>query len=157
MKNKVLFLIGCGLLSTLPYNSTAQEKPAEETTRQIQQIAADIPTHPEEAAQQFHELLKGKNKKNVSLLVAVGNAYLAHNSLEEAQTYADKALKTEPRSAEACVLAGDIALARKRWEKPVDITNKPFCSMQTATKLTTNTHGPTSESIRPCRLKCLPN
>lgn len=114
MKNKILFLIGCGLLSTLPYNSTAQEKPAEETTRQIQQIAANIPTHPEEAAQQFHELLKGKDKKNVSLLVAVGNAYLSHNSLDEAQTYADKALKTEPRSAEACVLAGDIALARKK-------------------------------------------
>lgn len=114
MKNKILFLIGCGLLSTLPYNSTAQEKPAEETTRQIQQIAANIPTHPEEAAQQFHELLKGKNKKNVSLLVAVGNAYLSHNSLDEAQTYADKALKTEPRSAKACVLAGDIALARKK-------------------------------------------
>ena len=144
MKNKILFLIGCGLLSTLPYNSTAQEKPAEETTRQIQQIAANSPTHPEEAAQQFHELLKGKNKKNVSLLVAVGNAYLSHNSLDEAQTYADKALKTEPRSAEACVLAGDI-------------TNKPFCSMRTATKLTTSTHGPTSESIRLCRLKCLPN
>lgn len=102
------------MLSTLPYNSTAQEKPAEETTRQIQQIAANIPTHPEEAAQQFHELLKGKDKKNVSLLVAVGNAYLSHNSLDEAQTYADKALKTEPRSAEACVLAGDIALARKK-------------------------------------------
>lgn len=114
MKNKILFFISCGLLSTLPYNSTAQERPAEETTRQIQQIAADIPTHPEAAAQQFHELLKGKNKKNVSLLVAVGNAYLAHNCLEEAQTYADQALKTDPRAAGTYVLAGDVALARKK-------------------------------------------
>ena len=114
MKNKILFFISCGLLSTLPYNSTAQEKPAEETTRQIQQIAAGIPTHPEAAAQQFHELLKGKNKKNVSLLVAVGNAYLAHNCLEEAQTYADQALKTDPRAAGTYVLAGDVALARKK-------------------------------------------
>lgn len=112
IKNKVSYLIFSGLIYSTSC-SFAQEKLTAETEQQIAQIAADINKTPEAAGREFNELLKGKNKKNVSLLVAVGNAYLVHNYIKEAQTYADRALKFAPQAAGAYVLAGDIALAQK--------------------------------------------
>ena len=35
-----------------------------------------IQTNPAQAAEEAEHLIKGKNKKNVELLVAIGNAYL---------------------------------------------------------------------------------
>ena len=43
---------------------------------QIARAAALITTDPEAAEDAFEELLKGKNKKNVALLVDIGRAYL---------------------------------------------------------------------------------
>lgn len=47
------------------------------------------------------------------MLVAIGNAYLNHKCPDEAQVYADRAMKIDPKSAPVYVLAGDIALTQK--------------------------------------------
>ena len=39
-------------------------------------IHISIQTNPAQAAEEAEHLIKGKNKKNVELLVAIGNAYL---------------------------------------------------------------------------------
>lgn len=112
IKNKVLYLICSGLIYSTSY-CFAQEKLTDEIQQEIAQIAAGINKTQEAANRGFNELLKGKNKKNISLLVAIGNAYLNHNCLSEAQAYAYNAMKINSKSAPVYMLAGDIALAQK--------------------------------------------
>ena len=112
MKNKILCFVCSGMIFSASY-CYAQETLTAETHRLITQIASGINETPETAAKEFSELLKGKNKKNISLLVAIGNAYLDHNRPAEAQVYADRAMKTDSKSAPVYMLAGDIALAQK--------------------------------------------
>lgn len=112
MNNKILCLVCSGIIYSASY-SYAQKNLSDEVTRQITQIAASINDTPETAAKEFNELLKGKNKKNVPLLVAIGNAYLNHKCPDEAQVYADRAMKIDSKSAPVYVLAGDIALTQK--------------------------------------------
>lgn len=112
MNNKILCLVCSGIIYSASY-SYAQKNLSDEVTRQITQIAASINDTPETAAKEFNELLKGKNKKNIPLLVAIGNAYLNHKCPDEAQVYADRAMKIDPKSAPVYVLAGDIALTQK--------------------------------------------
>lgn len=112
MNNKILCLVCSGIIYSASY-SYAQKNLSDEVTRQITQIAASINDTPETAAKEFNELLKGKNKKNIPLLVAIGNAYLNHKCPDEAQVYADRAMKIDSKSAPVYVLAGDIALTQK--------------------------------------------
>lgn len=112
MNNKILCLVCSGIIYSASY-SYAQKNLSDEVTRQITQIAASINDTPETAAKEFNELLKGKNKKNIPLLVGIGNAYLNHKCPDEAQVYADRAMKIDPKSAPVYVLAGDIALTQK--------------------------------------------
>ena len=60
------------------------------------------------------QLIKGKNKKNVELLVAIGEVYLKAGKLPEAQEYAALAKKVNGKSALASVLEGDIAFEQKK-------------------------------------------
>ena len=106
MKNKILCFVCSGMIFSASY-CYAQETLTAETHRLITQIASGINETPETAAKEFSELLKGKNKKNISLLVAIGNAYLDHNRPAEAQVYADRAMKTDSKSAPVYMLAGD--------------------------------------------------
>ena len=57
--------------------------------------------------------MKGKNKKNVELVLAIGRAYLDAGQLEQAADYAKLAKKADYKSAIVSVLEGDIAVARK--------------------------------------------
>ena len=80
---------------------------------QVTQAAALIKGNPEAAEDAFETLLKGDNKKNVALLVDIGEAYLKEGDAETAQEYADRAKEVNRKCADAYVLSGDVAMARK--------------------------------------------
>ena len=80
---------------------------------QVLQAAALIKVNPEAAEDAFETLLKGENKKNVALLVDIGEAYLKEGDADTAQEYADRAKEVNRKFADAYVLSGDVAIARK--------------------------------------------
>ena len=80
---------------------------------QVTQAAALIKGNPEAAEDAFETLLKGDNKKNVDLLVDIGEAYLKEGDTETAQEYADRAKEVNRKCADAYVLSGDVAMAQK--------------------------------------------
>jgi len=73
-----------------------------------------IKSNPQEAELDFTNLLKQKqNKKNVDVCVAIGNAYLFNNNLDNAVLYQEKAKAIKTKYAPVYVLLGDIELAKK--------------------------------------------
>ena len=86
---------------------------SESWDNQVLQAVALIKVNPEAAEDAFETLLKGDNKKNVALLVDIGEAYLKEGDTETAQEYADRAKEVNHKFADAYVLSGDVAFARK--------------------------------------------
>ena len=72
-----------------------------------------IQTNPSQAADEADQLLKGKNKKNPELVVAVARTYLDAGKLPEAEEYLALAKKADHKSAAVSVLEGDIAVLKK--------------------------------------------
>ena len=97
------------LAAVLVTNAQEQGRPWD---NQVNQAAALIKVNPEAAEDAFETLLKGANKKNVDLLVDIGEAYLQEGDMETAQEYADRAKEVNRRCADAYVLSGDVAFAR---------------------------------------------
>ena len=79
----------------------------------VAKLKETIQTNPAQANEEAEQLIKGKNKKNVELLVAIGEVYLKAGKLPEAQEYAALAKKVNGKSALASVLEGDIAFEQK--------------------------------------------
>lgn len=111
MKNKVLTFVCCSFLFSAYLN--AQEPLTTDQEKQLDKIGAMVKSDPAAASKELSELLKGKNKKNISLLVAVGNMYLENDKVDEAKTYLNQAMNIDSKSAPVAVLAGDIALANR--------------------------------------------
>lgn len=112
MKNSSLCIICLGLLLSSSALH-AQQSLTTELSEQVQNISALLKDSPESAEKAIDALIKGKNKKNISLLVAIGNVYLQSGDSEKAQQYADKAIKIDTKSSLAYLLAGDIALSKR--------------------------------------------
>ena len=75
----------------------------------LDQMLKDAP----DTAQPFVEqLLKGKNKKDVALQLAVGRSYLNAGMPDKADTFRQSAQKLDNKNADVYLLAGDIALAK---------------------------------------------
>ena len=72
-----------------------------------------IQTDLNQASEQADQLLKGKNKKNPELVIAVAHAFLDAGKLPEAEEYLTLAKKIDRQSADVSILEGDIAFARK--------------------------------------------
>ena len=66
---------------------------------------------PYKAEEIFKEVLSGKNKKNVGLILAVARAY-AENDPEKATEYLQRAKKIDDQQAGIYVLAGDLLLEK---------------------------------------------
>ena len=64
---------------------------------QVVQAAALIKVNPEAAEDAFETLLKGENKKNVDLLIDIGEAYLKEGDAKTAQEYANRAKEVNNR------------------------------------------------------------
>lgn len=100
MKRVQMFLAGAfRAVGALYAQSSDAEWQAE-----VAKLKGTIQTNPAQAAEEAEHLIKGKNKKNVELLVAIGNAYLDADKLPEAQEYATLARKANGKSA----LASDL-------------------------------------------------
>ena len=108
-KHLILVGIFCWMVSL---HASSQE-PVNPWKKQVIEAAALIKQNPEEAEDAFDALLKGGNKKNPELLVEIGEAYLKEGNTETAMEYAERAKKVNGKYADAYVLSGDIAMARK--------------------------------------------
>lgn len=109
MKRVQMFLAGAFIAVGSLY---AQSSDAEWQAG-VAKLKETIQTNPAQANEEAEQLIKGKNKKNVELLVAIGEVYLKAGKLPEAQEYAALAKKVNGKSALASVLEGDIAFSRK--------------------------------------------
>lgn len=72
-----------------------------------------LKSNPAAAVEQFDHVLKGKNKKNPNILVAVGRAYLDNGKPDKAMEYADLAKKQDTKFAPVYTLEGDILFDKK--------------------------------------------
>lgn len=109
MKRVQMFFAGAFIaIGSLYAQSLVPEWQAE-----VAKLKESIQTNPTQAAEEADHLIKGKNKKNVELLVAIGEAYLEAGKLPEAQQYAALAKKANSKAALASVLEGDIAVRQK--------------------------------------------
>lgn len=110
MKRVQMFLAGAFIAVGSLY---AQSSDAEWQAG-VAKLKETIQTNPAQANEEAELLIKGKNKKNVELLVAIGEVYLKAGKLPEAQEYAALAKKVNGKSALASVLEGDIAFEQKK-------------------------------------------
>lgn len=86
---------------------------ADDWQQGVAKVKQFIQTSPGQASEEAGRLLKGKNKKNVDLLVAIGRAYLEAGNTAGAETYLALAKKANSKSAAVSVFEGDLALAAK--------------------------------------------
>ena len=100
MKRIQMFLAGAFIAVGSLY---AQSSDAEWQAG-VAKLKEIIQTNPAQANEEAEQLIKGKNKKNVELLVAIGEVYLKAGKLPEAQEYAALAKKANGKSALASVL-----------------------------------------------------
>lgn len=108
---KTMLVICMGVL--LYAGNLRAQTSVPEWQAEVDQLKSLIQTHPEQAAEEAGNLLKGKNKKNVQLVTTVGRAYLDAGMLTDAQTYLELAKKADHKAPAVSVLEGDIALAQK--------------------------------------------
>lgn len=73
-----------------------------------------IKSDPAAAQQAFKEILSKKNKKNVTLLLAVSKAYFDNGS-DEYKSYLDAAKEADRKNPEIYLWEGDILLAQKKY------------------------------------------
>ena len=102
MKRVQMFLAGAFIAVGSLY---AQSSDAE-WQMEVAKLKETIQSDPAQAAEQAEQLIKGKNKKNVELLTAIGEAYLQADKLSEAQMYAALAKKATVRSRMCVWLVG---------------------------------------------------
>ena len=107
MKRLNLFLLGACVAASTLYAQSDDWKAGVEKVKDL------IKTNPEMAEEQADDLLKGKNKKNVDLVLAIGRAYMEAGQLEQAEDYVKIAKKADSKSAAVSIFEGDIAVARK--------------------------------------------
>lgn len=111
MKNRSLGFICCCFLFSA--SMWGQEPLSSDLNQQVTQIAKMIKDNPKGAEEGFDGLLKGKNKKNIPLLLSIGKAYLDAGNADMAKEYAERARKADSKSASVYMFLGDIALAGK--------------------------------------------
>lgn len=107
MKRLNLFLLGACVAASSLYAQSDDWKAGVEKVKDL------IKTNPEMAEEQADDLLKGKNKKNVDLVLAIGRAYMEAGQLEQAEDFVKIAKKADSKSAAVSIFEGDIAVARK--------------------------------------------
>ena len=107
MKRLNLFLLGACVAASSLYAQSDDWKAGVEKVKDL------IKTNPEMAEEQADDLLKGKNKKNVDLVLAIGRVYMEAGQLEQAEDYVKIAKKADSKSAAVSIFEGDIAVARK--------------------------------------------
>jgi tetratricopeptide (TPR) repeat protein len=109
MKLRTVFFMGALLACTSLYAQTTEN----DWQDGIKAIKSLIKTNPEQATEKADNLIKGKNKKNVDLIVSVARTYLDAGKLTDADKYLAAAQKADRKNPKVSILEGDIALERK--------------------------------------------
>ena len=109
MKRFQLFLVGAFVAAGPLFAQSADA----DWHSEVAKVKELIQTNPAQASEEAAQLLKGKNKKNTDLLIAIGQAYLEAGKVNEAEAYAALGQKANSKSAAVSVLQGDIAVAKK--------------------------------------------
>ena len=109
MKYRLLFCVSAMLLVTSLGAQTA--KP--EWQAGVDNIKTLLKTDVEQAVDAANDLTKGKNKKNIDLLLAVAEVFVDAKHLDEAEEFVEKAKSRDNKDPRVSILAGDIALARE--------------------------------------------
>lgn len=81
----------------------------------IGQAKLSLRTDPAQAAKVFDEVLKGRNRKDARLWIAVAQAYFAAGDHLQAAKYVAEAKKVDKSCAEAYLLDGDIKAAEENF------------------------------------------
>ena len=79
----------------------------------VSQVKEMIKSNPEGAWDLTEDLMKGKNKKNVDLILALAQVYLDADKTEEIDELLAKAKKADKKDPRIFLMEGDIALAKK--------------------------------------------
>lgn len=106
MKRNYLFLIGLLMTSCPIFAQTAEEQ------AMITKISQLIKTDSTQAIELANDAAKGKNKKNIKLLVGIGNALVEADKPDDAVKFFNLAQDANNKSAEVMVLGGDISVAK---------------------------------------------
>ncbi|WP_455962051.1 tetratricopeptide repeat protein [Bacteroides bouchesdurhonensis] len=109
MKRVQMFLAG----AFIAIGSLYAQSSDTEWQAGVAELKETIQKNPTQAMEEAEQLIKGKNKKNVDLLVAIGEVYLQAGKPAEAGEYAVLARKADGKSALASLLEGDIAIKQK--------------------------------------------
>jgi len=102
---KYLFIGAAMVVAALPASAQTETKAV------VEQIAKVINSDVEDKEDQIKDLFK-PYKKDVKVMVGVGRAYFDAKDLENAQKYADMAMKRDKTCGDAYVLAGDIQVLK---------------------------------------------
>ncbi|MBQ8224787.1 MAG: tetratricopeptide repeat protein [Bacteroides sp.] len=108
-----LFLILC-VAALLPVTSLQAQTASPEWQAEVDALQPLLTTAPDEADKQADALLKGKNKKNLPLLLALTQCYLDAGRYQSAEQFLTMAKKVDAKSAAVSVAEGDLALARRQ-------------------------------------------
>lgn len=113
MKIKSRIVLCCaGLLFA---GMVSAQTPESEWKAGVEQVKGLIQSNPKQAWDMAEDLMKGKNKKNIDLMLALAQAYIDAGQLEsESLTeIIDKAKKADKKDPRISLLEGDVALAKK--------------------------------------------
>lgn len=111
MKIKSRFVLCCvGLLFA---GMVSAQTPAAEWQAGVNQVKELIKTDPKQAWDMTEDLVKGKNKKNVDLILALTQVYREAQKDEQMNELLEKAKKADKQDPRISLLEGDIALDKK--------------------------------------------
>ncbi len=111
MKIKSRIVLCCvGLLFA---GMVSAQTPESEWKAGVNQVKELIKSNPDQAWDMTEELTKGKNKKNVDLILALTKVYLDAQKMEQVEELIGKAKKADKQNPKVSLMEGDIALAKK--------------------------------------------
>ncbi|WP_321332932.1 tetratricopeptide repeat protein [uncultured Bacteroides sp.] len=105
---QLLMLVMCVAVSPLLAQSVSTDLQSN-----VARIKELVQTNAQQATEEINQLLKGKNKKDPDLLVAIGRVYLDAGKSSDAEIYLDQAKKVNNKYPAVYLLEGDIALSKK--------------------------------------------
>ncbi len=109
MKCKLLICVGAMFLAT----SVAAQDNVPEWQAGVDNIKTLVKTNLEDAVDAADDLTKGKNKKNVDLILAVAKVFFDAGKMEETEDFLAKAKKADNKDPRISIMEGDIALSRE--------------------------------------------
>lgn len=111
MKIKSRIVLCCvGLLFA---GMVSAQTPESEWKAGVEQVKEMIKSNPKQAWEMAEDMVKGKNKKNIDLILALTQVYLDAKQEEQVNELLEKAKKADKKDPRISLMEGDIALSKK--------------------------------------------